>query len=92
MIQSKLSLEFFISLDSNPTTGYRWDAKFDPERLKLIGKSFQPSGTGAIGSGGIERFSFVPIKPGETEVVMVYKRPWESAEIDKKIFPVSVSG
>jgi inhibitor of cysteine peptidase len=92
MIQSKLNLEFSIALDSNPTTGYRWDAKFDPKRLKLVEKSFQPSGTGAIGLGGRERFSFVPIKPGETQVVMVYKRPWESVEIDKKIFPISVSG
>lgn len=91
MIQSKLNLQFSIVLDSNPTTGYRWGAKFDPERLKLVGKSFQPSGTGAIGSGGIERFSFVPIELGETEVIMIYKRPWEAKEIDKKIFPVSVT-
>ncbi|MFH1775570.1 MAG: protease inhibitor I42 family protein [Chloroflexota bacterium] len=79
-ITTSLNREFIIALDSNPTTGYRWEASYDENRLSLVENTFQPGeGTekGMVGAGGTELFRFRAQSRGETEISMVYKRPWE---------------
>ena len=75
MVNSK----FAIALGSNPTTGYSWTAKFDPDYIQLVNSTYLPYPTrhGIVGSGGIEIFIFKAIKPGKTVITMQYQRPWE---------------
>jgi len=81
---------FILSLDSNPTTGYVWQAEFDDELLELMGTNFVLS-SDLIGAGGIESFEFRALKKGETEITMVYKRSWEEGYIDKVIYSVHIT-
>jgi inhibitor of cysteine peptidase len=81
---------FILSLDSNPTTGYAWQAEFDDELLELMGTNFVLS-SDLIGAGGIESFEFRALKKGETEITMVYKRSWEEGYIDKVIYSVHIT-
>ena len=80
---------FTISLESNPTTGYSWQAEFDPESLELVSEDFTSDST-LIGAGGIQTFEFMALKQGQVLVTMVYKRPWEDGSIDTKVIPVNI--
>ena len=81
---------FTLSLDSNPTTGYAWQAQFDAEFLELVATDFEPSSE-AIGAGGVESFEFRALKAGDTEITMVYERSWEEGFIEKVIFTVHIT-
>jgi len=89
-MEAKANVAFSISLDSNPTTGYSWQAAFDDSFLKLVDHSFDPDPSGAIGAGGKERFTFLPIRAGETTIRMSYRRPWESGSADERSFAVLI--
>ncbi|MBN2251135.1 MAG: protease inhibitor I42 family protein [Candidatus Altiarchaeota archaeon] len=90
-LKVKLNEEFSLSLESVPTTGYVWEAKFDGEMIKLKDKSFEASQPGAIGGGGTETFTFVPIRIGETKITMIYKRSWEKEAAEERTYPVKIS-
>ncbi len=82
---------FVIALESNPTTGYRWQVEFDSEMLALERQDFEPHGAG-VGSGGVESFAFKALKSGETHTQLTLKRPWAQGEppADTKTFMVRV--
>ncbi len=85
--------KFVIALDSNPTTGYIWQASYDESLLQLVGKSYEmgkAAEQGAVGAGGVEYFQFKALKTGETEITLVYKRPWEEETLDQKVFAVNI--
>lgn len=48
---------FLLSLESNPTTGYAWQAQFDDELFELVESKFESSSED-IGAGGVESFEF----------------------------------
>lgn len=81
---------FLLSLESNPTTGYAWQAQFDDELLELVETKFEPSSE-AIGAGGVETFEFRGLKEGDTEITMVYKRSWEEGYMEKVILRVHIT-
>ena len=89
-MNASLNVEFTLSLESNPTTGYVWEATFDRAFLELKKKEFKESDGESVGSGGIETLTFVPIKEGRTEIIMVHKRPWESISLEKRSFPIEI--
>lgn len=89
-MEAKVQEAFSISLDSNPTTGYSWEADFDPDFIKLREKSFERGSSGAIGAGGSEKFTFLPLKAGETAIRMSYKRPWESKTAEERSFKIII--
>ena len=85
--------EFVIALDSNPTTGYSWQESYDESLLELVEKSYEmgkAAKQGAVGAGGVEYFQFKALKTGETEITLVYKRPWGEESIDQKVFTVNI--
>ena len=89
MTVTEVGKTFTISLESNPTTGYSWQAEFDPEYLELVNTGFVTDSS-LIGAGGVESFEFLALKQGQVEVTMIYKRPWENGFIDKQIAVVKV--
>ena len=95
MINIGVNQEFVIALGSNPTTGYSWQESYDETILELVEKTYKPgkeAKQGLVGAGGIEYFRFKTLKTGETEINLVYKRPWEepTPQDVTKVFPVSI--
>jgi predicted secreted protein len=86
----KVNKEFKIPLDSNPSTGYKWEASFDKAFLKLKADHFKRPAKAPIGAGGTQTFVFLPIKKGETELRFVYKRPWEKTIGREKTFRIRI--
>ena len=45
-----------------------------------------------VGAGGVEFFRFKALKSGQTEITMVYRRPWEepSPQDVTKVFVVKI--
>lgn len=89
----KVNKEFTIVLSSNPTTGYSWNAKFDPSYIQLVSSSYKPNKTtsGIVGSGGVQIFKFKAVKPGKTEIVMQYKKSWENSPINEKTYKITIT-
>jgi len=70
-----------IRLESNPSTGYRWETtEYDVEILRQGGSVEYQSGGSALGAGGHEIFRFEAVATGQTIVKMVYRRPWEESD------------
>jgi len=90
-IEIGVGKKFIIALDSNPTTGYNWEADFDEDFLKLVQDEFKPAeDEDLVGAGGQQRFTFKGVKIGKTKVTLTYKRSWEEDFVDQKVFEVSV--
>lgn len=85
--------QFIVALESNPTTGYQWEADFDGSFLKLVQDEFEPDEVeeGMVGVGGKRRFTFEGLKTGETELTLTYKRSWEEDFAEQKVFVVSIA-
>lgn len=81
--------EIEITLEGNPTTGYEWDVvSFSTNSLQPIGAgqyrpAEQSAGRPRAGAGGQFLFKFKAVKPGESNVKMVYRRSWETISCDK---------
>ena len=93
VIDIGVNQEFVIALGSNPTTGYKWQESHDENILELTESKYEmgkEAKEGVVGAGGIEYFRFKALKRGETEITMVYKRPWEEESLDQKVFTVNI--
>jgi inhibitor of cysteine peptidase len=90
-ISLKLGEELNISLESNPTTGYMWNATFDQSKIEQVNYNYEPASPGLTGSGGIETFTFKAVASGETELVMRYKRAWEEEAIKERIYQITIT-
>lgn len=82
--------DFMMKLDSNPTTGYKWMPNYDPFYLELISDEFTLE-TNMMGSGGTQRFSFRALKSGETEIEMMYRRPWDKKPLRSRKFTININ-
>ena len=74
---------FLLSLDSNPSNGYSWtlDSSWNQELLELSSKGYlDTENRNAVGQGGQEFWRFKALKAGETEIKLIYSRPWESVQ------------
>ncbi len=84
-----------VTLESNPTTGYRWEVVETQESiLEQMGEAeFKPSDTGGpplVGAGGWEIFRFKAISAGQMTLQLVYHRPWEEGVEPVKTFSIQV--
>lgn len=90
-INVRVNEQFIIALESNPTTGYRWEVDFDHSLLELVESKFEPGEQeGAVGAGGQQNFTFQGLKQSETCVTLTYQRPWEEHPVDEKVFTVNI--
>jgi len=92
-VKATLNKVFSISLAENPTTGYRWEADIDKKFLSLKGRNFARSAKseGLVGAGGTVTFFFLPLKSGQTNIVLRYKRSWEKEHTEEKTYRVIIS-
>ena len=85
--------QFVIALGSNPTTGYGWQESHDQSMLELVEKNYKSEAEGDIvGAGGVEYFRFKALKAGQTEITLVYQRPWEEPDPqdETKVFTINI--
>ncbi len=87
----KIKKEFTISLDSNPSTGYKWEASFDRAFLKLKSDRYKRPARTIPGAGGTQTFVFLPIKQGDTKIGFFYKRPWEKSIAKETTFTIHIN-
>jgi len=85
-----------ITLESNPTTGFRWELlePIDVSLLVLVESRYEPSTNadiGLIGAGGVEVWTFETLATGETTISVEYSRPWDDGEITTETFEVTVT-
>lgn len=80
-----------LSLGERPTTGHLWEVVSGGDPVcSLQGSSFAPS-SGRPGAGGVRRWTFRVDRPGDAEIALVYRRPWEKAARDRE-FHIRVRG
>ena len=94
-IDSSMNKEFIvlIALESNPTTGYSWEAEYDAAILELVEDTFELgeyAEQGLVGAGGTQLFRFKGLSSGKTDITFKYKRSWETETLDTKEFTVEV--
>ena len=80
-----------ITLESNPTTGYRWEVvEIEESILRQIGEAeFKPESE-ALGAGGTETFRFEAVSAGKMPLALVYHRPWEEGVEPLETFSLEV--
>jgi inhibitor of cysteine peptidase len=71
--------EFSVTLDSNPTTGYKWDLAGPPDArfVRLVTNIYVRPDSKLMGAGGREVWTFKAVGEGGTEIALKYFRPWE---------------
>lgn len=83
-----------VKLEANHTTGYSWSLKsVDKNVLESSDEGeyqSNPHPEGMVGVGGNEVWSFKAITAGETEISLVYVRPWEKDEPPAMTFKLKV--
>lgn len=70
---------FVLSLEENPTTGYRWEVCTDEQVIKVIDDEYETKAkANLVGVGGTRTFTFEVLKPEESEIKLYYRRSWEA--------------
>jgi len=95
-VELVLGQTLVVTLESNPTTGYRWEQVAGAESiLKQIGSAeFKPADTGEpplVGAGGWEIFRFRAVHTGQMSLQLVYHRPWEEGIEPLQTFTLQVT-
>ena len=84
---------FQLELDSNPTTGYRWEWT-NKESVSIVGtldNKYVSGSPASAGSGGKEIWKFKGLKSGLDTIKLEYCRSWEpNSSVDKKTITIKV--
>jgi len=70
-----------VTLEGNPSTGYGWEVEsVDAAVLEMVGEPEFVSAAAAdlVGAAGTFTFTFTAAAGGKTDLVLVYRRPWEA--------------
>ena len=67
-----------ISLDENPSTGFRWELEHDNDQvLRLLTSGYISNSSAAVGGGGQHVWKFMAEKNGKARLIMKHWRSWE---------------
>ena len=80
---------FTIRLKVNPTTGFGWQAIYDPNAVALVSQNFEP-GSANVGGGGEEVLTFKPLTPGPAAITIELRRPWEKGARESRSYQIDV--
>jgi predicted secreted protein len=71
--------KFFLVLESNRTTGYRWELSTPKKSpaVRFVENTYSEPQTTRVGAGGKEVWTFEALFPGKTEITLNYVRRWE---------------
>lgn len=87
--------KLMVTLEENPTTGYRWDFQMDLTGiLALVSDEYIPDETPGmiVGAGGERKWVFQSEGPGVVKLTFDYYRPWEEIHtaVDQRTYFVTV--
>ena len=71
-----------VRLAENASTGFRWEMRQDGKpACRVVDEAREPPKSGAAmpGQEGTHSWRLVGVQPGECEVAMEYRRPWENS-------------
>jgi inhibitor of cysteine peptidase len=82
-----------VKLDSNATTGYKWNLVTPPDEriLKLLSSKYNAPTGGALGAGGSETWQFQAVGRGKATLKLAYSRPFEPNNPPAKEFSITVN-
>ncbi len=82
-----------IHLDSNITTGYKWNLVTPPDSrvLKLLSSTYNEPKGGGLGASGSETWQFQAVGRGTTSLKLAYARPFEPSTPPAKEFSLTVN-
>ncbi len=85
-----------VTLESNPTTGFEWelvqisDANvLEKSSNKYVG-DFHLFGSGMVGAGGKEVWTFKALEKGHSTLYMEYSQPWDKGSKGAEKFSLTV--
>ncbi len=79
-IELKVGETITVVLAGNPTTGYSWQTDGLDTAVLTTGEPAYESDSELMGAGGSFAFTITAVASGETQLRLVYLRPWEQAE------------
>lgn len=72
-----------VTLESNPTTGFRWQVEQDGECFDVREYYVsEPQTQPLAGAGGWQTFLLTPKQSGAVELRFTYTRPWENSDVE----------
>jgi inhibitor of cysteine peptidase len=82
--------ELRVTLESNPTTGYRWALDGDvPPQFEQVGEPTYTTTSTALGAGGTEVWTFKVKSAGEATLRLKYARSFEPTATPPETFEVT---
>lgn len=91
-IELKKGQSLIITLEANPTTGYTWElaGPLDEQILRQVGEvEFTPE-SDLVGAPGVQILRFEAVSVGQTNLELVYHRPWEEGVEPLETFSLPV--
>lgn len=90
-LEMRVGEMFTVSLDSNPTTGYRWvvGQGYDDGLLELVEDRFETDSK-LVGAPGKQLLVFKAEAWGTNEFSLEYKRPWEDDVLESRRYIVDI--
>ena len=83
-----------IRLESNITTGFKWNLSNETDTgiVSLISSDYKQTSTDKelVGAGGYETFTFKANSKGNTAIVLTYNKPWEEGVEPLKTFKINI--
>lgn len=86
-INLKVNQQLIVSLASNPTTGYQWTLKKQPEFLHAVNEGVYQQDKhpeGMVGVGEISTWTFQAKTKGSGSLLLTYERSWEKEQPAKQ--------
>jgi inhibitor of cysteine peptidase len=80
-----------VTLVGNPTTGYMWEVgSVDAAVLTQVGEPEFKADSDLIGSPGTITLRFEAVAPGQTDLQLIYHRPWEEGVAPLETFEAMI--
>ena len=90
-LQAKTGQTINITLDSNITTGYKWNLVSQPDAavVKFVSSKYNEPFAGGIGAGGTELWQFQTMGRGTALLKLAYFRPFDPSQVARE-FSVTI--
>jgi inhibitor of cysteine peptidase len=86
-LSAKINQQFYITLSSNPSTGYEWQVASvsNPDMVRFVDSQYIHPESELLGAAGKQVLTFNALQEGNTTIQLEYVRPWETG-----VPPVSI--
>jgi inhibitor of cysteine peptidase len=91
-VELRVGDKLAVSLEGNPTVGYRWEV--DANNAAILQPNGEPQyapGSGGVRGGGKFTLRFIAVRAGQTDLKLLYRRPFEKVAPPAKRFQVTVT-